>query len=82
MVRENSRLPDFYSVLNGEDIAFSGSHGIWAQHTSGAFTQFDLHETSKPLDAISRAALSWEATGSMVFVVDKKDNLEIPYDDV
>jgi len=74
--------PDVGVVLNDEDIAFSGSHAIWAHHTSGAFTQFDLHETTKPLDAIPRAALSWEATGSMAFVVDRKDNCEIPYDDV
>lgn len=74
-------FPEFDAVLNDEDIAFSGSHAIWAQHTSGAFTQFDLHDTTKPLDSIPRAALSWEATGSMSLVVDKMDPLEIPYDD-
>ena len=64
------------------DITFSGSDAIWTQHTSGAFMQFDLREVTRPLDAIPRAAISWEATGSMAFIVDKKEPWEVPFDDM
>lgn len=58
------------------------SHAIWAQHSSGAFSQIDLRDSTKPLDAIPRTAATWEASGSMAFVVDRKEKWEIPYDDM
>ena len=64
------------------DIAFSDSHAIWAQQASGSFSQFDLWETTKPIDAVSRVAVTWEVGGSMTFVADSKERWEIPYDDV
>ncbi|KAH9481800.1 GATOR complex protein WDR24 [Psilocybe cubensis] len=64
------------------DITFGDSHAIWAQHTSGSFSQIDLRDATKPIDAIPRVATTWEATGSMAFVVDKADRWEVPYDDI
>lgn len=64
------------------DMAFSGSHAMWTQHTNGAFSQFDLREVTKPLDSIPRVSAAWDATGSLAFVVDKQDRWEVPYDDM
>ncbi|KAJ3511977.1 hypothetical protein NLJ89_g3787 [Agrocybe chaxingu] len=64
------------------DIAFGDAHAIWAQHASGTFSQFDLRDTTKPLDAVPRVAATWEATGSIAFVVDRKERWEVPYDDI
>ncbi|KAF9475478.1 hypothetical protein BDN70DRAFT_883675 [Pholiota conissans] len=64
------------------DIAFSDSHALWMQHVSGAFSQLDLRDATKPIDSIPRAAATWEVTGSMAFVVDKKEKWEVPYDDI
>ncbi|KAF9532667.1 hypothetical protein CPB83DRAFT_867467 [Crepidotus variabilis] len=64
------------------DMAFSGSHAMWTQHTNGAFSQFDLREVTKPLDSIPRVSAAWDATGSLAFVVDKQDRWEVPYDDI
>lgn len=69
-------------LKRGIDIAFCDSHAIWAQHTSGSFSQIDLRDTTKPLDAIPRVAATWGATGSLAFVTEKKDICEIPYDDL
>lgn len=64
------------------DLAFGDSHAIWAQHASGSFSQIDLRDATKPLDAIPRVAATWEVTGSIAFVTEKKDRWEIPYDDL
>ncbi|KAI0929589.1 hypothetical protein AcV7_005082 [Taiwanofungus camphoratus] len=63
------------------DIAFADSHAIWAQHPSGTFSQLDLRHSSRPLDAISRTALSWDAAGTLAFVNDNPSRWDIPYDD-
>ncbi|KDQ51501.1 hypothetical protein JAAARDRAFT_210996 [Jaapia argillacea MUCL 33604] len=64
------------------DIAFGDSHAIWAHHSSGTFSQLDLRRSTKPIDAITRVALSWEASGGLGFVVEKKVKWEVPYDDI
>ncbi|KAJ7685293.1 hypothetical protein DFH06DRAFT_37253 [Mycena polygramma] len=64
------------------DIAFRDSHAIWASHSSGMFSQIDLRDTSKPIDAIPRMAATWEASGSLTFVADRKVRWEAPYDDI
>ncbi|KAF8960014.1 hypothetical protein BDZ97DRAFT_1922438 [Flammula alnicola] len=64
------------------DIAFGDSHAIWAQHASGTFSQLDLRNATKPIDSIPRVATTWEATGSMAFVVDEHERWEPPYDDL
>ncbi|KAF9546510.1 WD40 repeat-like protein [Agrocybe pediades] len=64
------------------DIAFNDSHALWTQHASGSFAQFDLRETTMPIDSIPRVATAWDPYGSMTFVVDKKDKWEVPYDDI
>jgi WD repeat-containing protein 24 len=46
------------------------------------FSQIDLRDCSKPIDAIPRVAVTWEASGSLAFVSDRKSRWEIPYDDV
>ncbi|KAJ7509976.1 hypothetical protein B0H11DRAFT_1168825 [Mycena galericulata] len=64
------------------DIAFRDSHAIWASHSSGMFSQIDLREATKPIDAIPRVAAAWEASGSLAFVADRKLRWEVPYDDL
>ncbi|KAF5384753.1 hypothetical protein D9757_006263 [Collybiopsis confluens] len=64
------------------DIAFGDQHTLWAQHGSGAFSQLDLREAIKPIDAIPRVALASEASGSLTFVAGSANRWEIPYDDV
>ncbi|KAF9782978.1 hypothetical protein BJ322DRAFT_186081 [Thelephora terrestris] len=63
------------------DITFKDSQMLWAQHSSGAFSQFDVRDARAPLDAIPRVAASWEVTGSLAFVADKPSATELPYDD-
>ncbi|KAH8107815.1 hypothetical protein BXZ70DRAFT_912770 [Cristinia sonorae] len=63
------------------DILFADSHALWAQHCSGSFSQFDLRQTSKPLDAIPRTAMTWNVIGSLAFATDKPRRWEIPFDD-
>jgi hypothetical protein len=65
--------------LNVVDIAFRDSHGLWAQHASGTFSQLDMRESIRPLDAIPRVAATW---GSVAFVADRRKALEAPYDDM
>ena len=75
----------FFKLQSSErklDLAFTDSHAIWAQHASGAFSQIDLRDATKPIDAIPRVAATWEATGSLAFVAERKDFWEIPYDDL
>ncbi|TFK81768.1 hypothetical protein K466DRAFT_501579 [Polyporus arcularius HHB13444] len=76
-------------VVNGSaveggvtDIDFADSHALWAVHSSGTFSQLDLRQSRKPLDAIPRSAISWNTTGSIAFVTDKPKRWEVPYDDV
>ncbi|EMD38736.1 hypothetical protein CERSUDRAFT_112461 [Gelatoporia subvermispora B] len=64
------------------DLEFGDSSVIWAQHHSGTFSQLDLRDASRPVDAIPRAALSWHAAGCLTFAADKPKRWEIPYDDV
>ncbi|KAJ7741513.1 hypothetical protein DFH07DRAFT_52395 [Mycena maculata] len=64
------------------DIAFGDSHAIWATHSSGMFSQIDLRDATKPIDAIPRMAATWEASGSLAFVADKTVRWEVPYDDI
>ncbi|KAH6910780.1 hypothetical protein BKA70DRAFT_1271501 [Coprinopsis sp. MPI-PUGE-AT-0042] len=64
------------------DAAFGDSHTIWAQHSSGSFTQFDLRESTKPMDAINRVSTTWNPNGSVTFITDNKERWEVPYDDV
>jgi WD repeat-containing protein 24 len=73
----------FQSYVFSVDVAFADSHAIWAQHRSGTFSQFDLRETVKPLDAIPRVAIAWKPSGTLAFALDHRKRLwEIPYDDV
>ncbi|KZT72008.1 hypothetical protein DAEQUDRAFT_686910 [Daedalea quercina L-15889] len=64
------------------DIAFADSHAIWAQHSSGAFSQLDLRFCNKPLDAVSRLAVTWDPMGTLAFAMDQRKRWEVPYDDV
>ncbi|KAJ6502455.1 hypothetical protein C8R45DRAFT_1070888 [Mycena sanguinolenta] len=64
------------------DIAFRDSHAIWASHSSGMFSQIDLRDAAKPIDAIPRMAAAWEVSGSLTFVADRKGRWEVPYDDI
>ena len=67
---------------SSEDMAFADSHAAWVQHTSGMFSQIDLRDCTKPIDAISRVAVSWEASGTLAFVADRPTSCEMPYDDM
>ncbi|ESK95845.1 wd repeat-containing protein 24 [Moniliophthora roreri MCA 2997] len=65
------------------DVVFGAdSHVIWGQHYSGMFSQIDLRDVTKPIDTVERVAVGWEASGGLAFVADKKDEWEMPYDDV
>lgn len=64
------------------DIAFGDSDALWAHHSSGTFSQIDLRNCTKPLDAITRTPMSWEASGSLAFVTELDKNWQIPYDDM
>ncbi|KAF8638431.1 hypothetical protein AX17_002213 [Amanita inopinata Kibby_2008] len=64
------------------DVVFADSDAMWAQHSSGAFSQFDLRDAIKPIYSIPRVALTWDARGSIVFVSDRKFKHEVPYDDI
>ncbi|KAI6013318.1 hypothetical protein BKA83DRAFT_4360499 [Pisolithus microcarpus] len=68
------------------DAVFCDSHALWAQHSSGTFAQIDLRSSNRPIDAITRVALSWSVRhstdGALTFVTDKTARWEVPYDDV
>lgn len=64
------------------DIAFRDSHAIWAQHPSGTFSQIDLRDARRSIDAIPRVGATWEASGSLAFVADRQTKWEVPYDDM
>lgn len=80
----------FWSEAAGEsvlstcvpDIDFADSHALWALHQSGTFSQLDLRQSKRPLDAIPRTAVSWNTSGSIAFVTDRPKRWEVPYDDV
>ena len=55
---------------------------MWAQHFSGTFSQLDLRSSTRPIDAVPRAAMTWDATGSLTFVAGRPGRWEIPYDDM
>ncbi|KAF9266459.1 hypothetical protein L218DRAFT_69517 [Marasmius fiardii PR-910] len=64
------------------DLCFGGDpHVVWGQHSSGMFSQIDLRDVTKPIDAIGRVAVEWEPGGGMTFVADRKEEGEVPYDD-
>lgn len=63
------------------DLTFGDSHAMWAQHYSGMFSQIDLRDATKPLDAIPRVSATWGASGALAFVADKTIQWEAPYDD-
>ena len=71
------------SFLDAEfaDIDFADSHALWALHSTGTFSQLDLRQSRKPIDAIPRSAVSWNTSGSIAFVSDKPRRWEVPYDD-
>jgi hypothetical protein len=69
-------------LTNVVDIAFRDSHGLWAQHASGTFSQLDMRDSIRPLDAIPRVAATWEASASVAFVADRRKAWEAPYDDM
>lgn len=64
------------------DVDFSDSHAIWALQSSGTFSQFDLRDASKPIASVPRVALTWEVSGSLALVSDRRHRHEVPYDDV
>ncbi|KAI9063837.1 hypothetical protein FKP32DRAFT_1571226 [Trametes sanguinea] len=69
-------------VTGQSHIDFGDSHALWALHSSGTFSQLDLRQCRKPLDAIPRSAISWNTTGSIAFVTDRPKRWEVPYDDI
>ena len=68
------------------DAVFRDSHAVLVQHASGTFAQVDLRHSRRPIDAVPRVALSWNAVdgkeGALAFVADKRGKWEVPYDDV
>lgn len=64
------------------DIAFADPYTMWAQHSSGTFSQLDVRQSHRPIDAIPQTSLAWEATGGLAFVTAKKGRWEIPFDDM
>ena len=68
------------------DAVFRDSHALLVQHASGTFAQIDLRHSHRPIDAVPRVALSWNAVdgaeGALAFVADKRGRWEVPYDDV
>ncbi|KAJ3772857.1 hypothetical protein FB446DRAFT_642775 [Lentinula raphanica] len=64
------------------DIAFGSSNTIWTQHGSGTFSQLDLRDATKPVDAMPRESLTLDASGSLTFVSSIVNRWEVPYDDI
>ncbi|GJE95841.1 hypothetical protein PsYK624_120310 [Phanerochaete sordida] len=64
------------------DIVFADSNTLWAEHFSGTFSQLDMRTSVKTLDAVPRASLSWDVSGSLTFVADRPKRWEAPYDDI
>jgi len=61
---------------------FSDSHSLWAQYSSGTFSQLDLREAHKPILSVTRVASTWDVAGSLTFVTNKPSRVDPPYDDV
>ncbi|KAF8437700.1 hypothetical protein L210DRAFT_2341837 [Boletus edulis BED1] len=74
------------TLHHGADAVFHDSHALLVQHASGTFAQVDLRHSHRPIDAVLRVALSWNAVdgvdGALAFVADKRSKWEVPYDDV
>ena len=68
--------------IDWADIDFVDSHALWVLRQSGTFSQLDLRMCVKTLDAVPRAALAWDVSGSLTFVADRPKRWEVPYDDV
>ncbi|KAJ3890938.1 hypothetical protein GG344DRAFT_48434 [Lentinula edodes] len=64
------------------DFAFGDPNTLWTQHGSGMFSQLDLRDATKPVDAIPRVSLTSNASGSLTFVSSLASRWEIPYDDI
>jgi hypothetical protein len=64
------------------DIAFADSHTLWAQHSSGTFSQLDLRYSNKTINVIPRTSLTREAEVGLVFISGKKGRCEVPFDDM
>ncbi|KAJ3749970.1 hypothetical protein DFH05DRAFT_16582 [Lentinula detonsa] len=64
------------------DVAFGGPNTLWTQHGSGMFSQLDLRDATKPVEAIPRVSLTSDASGSLTFVTSSANRWEIPYDDI
>ncbi|KAH0832273.1 hypothetical protein J3R83DRAFT_13266 [Lanmaoa asiatica] len=68
------------------DAVFRDSHALFVQHASGTFAQIDLRDSHRPIDAVPRVALSWNAVdgseGALAFVAGKCGKWEVPYDDI
>ena len=68
------------------DAVFRDSHALLVQHASGTVAQIDLRHSHRPIDAVPRVAMSWNAVdgsdGALAFVADKRGKWEVPYDDV
>lgn len=64
------------------DIEFADPHVLLAQNMSGTFTQIDMRDISKPLDAIPRTSTTWTPQSGLAFITDNVPSWEIPYDDM
>ncbi|KIL58397.1 hypothetical protein M378DRAFT_112090 [Amanita muscaria Koide BX008] len=64
------------------DVEFADSHAMWTLHHSGGFSQLDLRDATKPIDAVPRVALTWSASESITFASDQGHQSEVPYDDI
>ena len=78
----HSPRPGFNTLDMHADVDFSDSHAIWALQSSGTFSQFDLRDASKPIASVPRVALTWEASGTLTLVSDRRHRHEVPYDDM
>ncbi|EIN06922.1 hypothetical protein PUNSTDRAFT_136739 [Punctularia strigosozonata HHB-11173 SS5] len=64
------------------DAVWADSHALWASHASGAFSQLDVRQSATVVDAVPRNAMAFDPAGNVVFVADKPERWEVPYDDV
>ncbi|KAI0028375.1 hypothetical protein K488DRAFT_11759, partial [Vararia minispora EC-137] len=64
------------------DTIFRDSHALWAVHSSGTFSQLDVRNSYRPIDAVPRNSVAWDAGGTIAFVSDRYSRFEVPYDDV
>ncbi|KAE9395915.1 hypothetical protein BT96DRAFT_966607 [Gymnopus androsaceus JB14] len=64
------------------DVAFGDEGSLWTQHSSGMFSQIDLRDATRPIDAMPRVSLTSDPSGSLTFVSGSASRWEIPYDDI